>query len=197
MTVASGSRPYLRCASARPATLPGTPAASGPTRLRSLTGLPAASRNMSRWRRRRGGLAVVDGRLPAIGQADHHEARRRRCCRPKGRLRRAQNQRLRQRPPRSRPFSGCPHPPWRRRHRRTRPFPAVPAPAHARRPGSWRAPRRTTATHTTAAPARGAEEGRPGGAARLNMRGFRGVDAARRGCRSRGRAVGPPREISV
>ena len=67
--------PYFCCASARPATVPGTPTASPLSRDFVGSGLPLASRNMVARRRRRRGLAIVDGDVAvAFGEMDHHEA---------------------------------------------------------------------------------------------------------------------------
>ena len=67
--------PYFSSASARPATVPGTPMPSAELRDLAVSGLPSAPRNMSRVASRRRGLAIVDRDvLVALGGMDHHEA---------------------------------------------------------------------------------------------------------------------------
>ena len=67
--------PYFSSASARPATVPGTPMPSAESRDFALSGLPSAPRKMSRVVARRRGLAIIDRDvLVALGRMDHHEA---------------------------------------------------------------------------------------------------------------------------
>ena len=73
ITSASARVPYVRSASVSPATVPGTPAASGPSRLRAGMTSPCESRYMSRVARD-GAIAKVDGRLAAVSETDHHES---------------------------------------------------------------------------------------------------------------------------
>ena len=66
--------PYLRQASSRPATVPGTPMPSPLARLRRI-GLAVGVEEHVLGRRRRRGLAIVDGdRRSSVGAMDEHEA---------------------------------------------------------------------------------------------------------------------------
>ena len=67
--------PYFSCASARPATVPGTPTDSAESRDFFGSASPFASRNIV-WRRgRRRGFAIVDrGIFARLAEVDHHEA---------------------------------------------------------------------------------------------------------------------------
>ena len=67
--------PYFSSASARPATVPGTPMPSAESRDLALSGLPSEpEENIARCRSRRG-LAIIDRDvLVAVGEMDHHEA---------------------------------------------------------------------------------------------------------------------------
>ena len=80
-----------------PATDPGTPEASGPTRLRSGTGSPGCIEEHVAVRRGRRHFAVVDGGLAAIGHANHHEPAAAQIAGGRDASRPAQSQRRRRR----------------------------------------------------------------------------------------------------